>query len=82
MKPRGRKQRQAPPVKPFAHTDDWGIVRADPDIRIEWSYVGDRRWERVCTCGREDWYEPAAARARLDPLDPETANHRSVSSSP
>jgi hypothetical protein len=75
MKLAGRKQRQAPPDGPFAHTDDCGIVRADPDARIEWSYVGDRRWERVCRCGREDWYAPAAPRARLDPLDPKTANH-------
>ena len=60
MKLRGRKQKQAPPDRPFAHTDDCRIVRADPDAQIEWSYVGDRRWERVCRCGREDWYEPAS----------------------
>ena len=75
MKLARRKQKQAPPDGPFAHSDDCRIVRAVPDTQIEWSYVGDRRWERVCRCGREDWYAPAATRARLDPLDPRTANH-------
>lgn len=70
-----KKQHPGLPSQPFAHTDDCGIVRADPDVEIPWSRIEARRWQRICQCGAEGWSEPEPERARRDPLDPATAMH-------
>jgi hypothetical protein len=63
------------PDKAFIHTDDCKIVKADPGVEIPWSEVERGHWEAVCQCQSEHFYEPAAPRARLDPLDPSTFRH-------
>jgi hypothetical protein len=70
-----KKQRPTPPSQPFAHSDTCGIVRADPDVRIEWQRIEGRRWQRICECGIEGWSEPEPERVRLDPLDAKTSRH-------
>ena len=64
------------PDKPFRHSDDCKIAKADPTVQIEWSEIRRGVWEAVCVCGRDVYYEPAADdRTRLDPLDPATSRH-------
>jgi hypothetical protein len=63
------------PTKEFTHADDCRIVKADPDVRIEWSEMERGYWEATCVCGKEYYREPAAPRVRLDPLDPKTSRH-------
>jgi hypothetical protein len=70
-----RKKQGGPPDRPFSHSEDCRIARADPDVEIPWSRTEGRRWQRICQCGEESWYEPVAGRARLDPRDPSTALH-------
>ncbi len=68
--------RKRGPDKVFEHGPDCKTVAVDRDVQIPWSYMGNGRWEAVCTCGTETWYEPAAdRRVRLDPRDPALARH-------
>jgi hypothetical protein len=69
------KQRHGPPDRPFVHQDGCKILAADRDVQIEWSRIEGRRWERICACGAETWYEPESSRVRLDPYDPATMRH-------
>ena len=62
----GRKHRGLP-EQPFAHSDTCGIVRADPDVRIEWQRIEGRRWQRVCECGNRGL---ARARTRTSSARP------------
>jgi hypothetical protein len=69
-------RRRKGPSKPFRHSDDCKIFKADPSVQIEWSEIRRGVWEAVCVCGRDVHYEPVADdRVRLDPLDPATARH-------
>jgi hypothetical protein len=63
------------PTRPFAHTDDCKIVRANPDVEIPWQEVETGHWQRVCQCGEEHCRELRQCGRRLDPLDPATARH-------
>jgi hypothetical protein len=71
----GLKKGASLPTRPFAHTDDCKIAEADPRVELPWSEVEGGHWERVCVCGREDFFEPVRPRVRQDPLDPATARH-------
>jgi hypothetical protein len=64
--------RRGPPDKAFSHSDNCRIVAADPTVSIEWSELEGGHWQAVCQCGVQDFYEPVAARVRLDPYDPST----------
>ena len=69
-------RRKKGPTRPFVHTYDCKIVKADPGVEILWSEVESGHWQAVCECGSEDIYEePADRRARLDPLHPSTFHH-------
>ncbi|HYZ13764.1 MAG TPA: hypothetical protein VFA08_09200 [Actinomycetota bacterium] len=60
----------------FIHTDDCKIWKADPNVEIPWSYVGDGLWKAECVCTHEFWREPITdKRPRQDPLDPKTSRH-------
>ncbi len=64
------------PDKPFAHSEDCKILKADPGVQIEWSEEQRGHWVARCVCGEEHYHEPAAdRRVRLDPLDPSTSQH-------
>lgn len=39
------------PTQPFTHSDSCPILKADPDVQIEWSEVQTGRWEARCVCG-------------------------------
>jgi hypothetical protein len=71
----GRKQKYQPPDRPFTHSDDCRIVKADPGVEIPWSRYEHGVWKRQCVCSFESWQEPAPSRVRQDPLDPATARH-------
>jgi hypothetical protein len=60
------------PDKEFIHADDCKIAKADPGVKIPWSETRGGRWEAVCVCKTEYFYEPPAPRTRLDPFDPST----------
>jgi len=69
------------PTQPFTHADDRKIVKADPDVQIEWSEVETGHWEAVCVCGTEYFHEPFTDdRDRLDPYDPSTSATRASAS--
>jgi hypothetical protein len=70
-----RRKERGPDRGPFVHADGCPILRADPDVEIPWSETERGRWERVCRCTSEVYYEPAPKRVRLDPLDPKTSRH-------
>jgi hypothetical protein len=70
----GVRERKGP-SRPFTHTDDCVIVKADPGVAIEWQQVERGRWEARCRCGVEYFREQPAGRRRLDPLDPTTSRH-------
>jgi hypothetical protein len=70
-----RKKRQGPPDRPFQHTDDCKILKADPNVEIPWSRLEYGFWKREFVCSYETWQEPAPNRVRLDPHDPKTARH-------
>jgi hypothetical protein len=72
---RQTKNRYNPPDRPFAHSDDCKIVKADPNVEIPWSRLEYGFWKRECVCSYETWQEPAPNRVRLDPYDPKTASH-------
>jgi hypothetical protein len=61
------------PDRAFSHAEGCKILAADPTVSIEWSEVERGHWQAVCQCGAENYYEPTAARVRLDPLDPKPA---------
>ena len=63
------------PDKDFIHADDCKIAKADPGVKIPWSEASAGRWEAVCVCKTEHFYEPSAPRTRLDPFDPSTFRH-------
>jgi hypothetical protein len=64
------------PTLPFTHAADCKIVKADPDVQIEWSEVSAGHWEAVCVCGHEYFNAPLTDdRERLDPYDPSTFRH-------
>jgi hypothetical protein len=68
--------RKKGPTRPFAHADNYKIVKADPHIEIPWSEVESGSGRRSCQSGSEDVYDkPADRRARLDPIDPSTFRH-------
>jgi hypothetical protein len=69
----GRKRKR--PDRPFLHSDACPIFEADPGVEIQWSDLGNGHWQAVCVCGTQDYYEPAPARTRLDPLDPTKSKH-------
>jgi hypothetical protein len=69
-------RKRTPPSKPFIHSDDCRILKADPSTKVPWNYLGDGFWKAECVCTYETYVEPAVdARVRLDPLDPATARH-------
>ena len=71
-----RKKHQGPPDRPFQHTDDCKILKADPDVEIPWSRLEYGQWRRECLCTTEYYNEPFVDdRVRLDPLDPKTSCH-------
>jgi hypothetical protein len=71
-----KKKGHRPPDQPFTHLDGCKIVRADPEVDDPpWSRHEHGRWERVCQCSKESWYEPPPKRVRLDALDPKTSRH-------
>src|SRR5215211_4008008 len=72
------KRKNRPPETAFAHADDCKILRADPDVQIEWSEVESGYFTRQCVCGREHWRAPATQRSHVDPLDPSRAVHSAV----
>ena len=64
------------PSRPFTHTPDCKIMKADPTTEIPWQEVERGRWQAICQCGEEYVHErPADRRSRLDPLDPSTSRH-------
>jgi hypothetical protein len=64
------------PSKAFEHTDDYKILKADPDTQIPWNEVETGYWVAPCVCGKEYHRDPIAdRRVRLDPLDPKTSRH-------
>jgi hypothetical protein len=69
------KQRPEPLERPFVHADGCKILKNDPGVELEWSQVERGHFERICVCGRQDYYVPAAPRTQLDPLDPATGHH-------
>jgi len=69
------KQKVQPPDRPFSHSGECKIVKADPGVQIPWNRLEYGKWQRQCTCGAEWWQEPAAKRTRQDPLDPSTFHH-------
>jgi hypothetical protein len=70
------RRKRTPPSKPFIHSDDCRILKADPDVEIPWNYLGDGSWRAECVCTFEIYVEPAVdERVRLDPLDPKTSRH-------
>jgi hypothetical protein len=70
------RRKRKPPDKPFIHSDDCRIFKADPEVEIPWNYVGDGSWRAECVCTFEIYVEPLVDdRVRLDPLDPATARH-------
>jgi hypothetical protein len=72
----GKRKDHRPPDAPFLHDDGCRIVRADPGFGDPpWSRLEGGRWNRVCVCNEETWYEPAPRRLQLDPLDPATTRH-------
>ena len=65
-----------PPDTPFAHGDDCKLVAMEPDLRPEWSHLGNGYWRRECACSFEAITEPIVDdRLRLDPYDPKTSRH-------
>jgi hypothetical protein len=69
----GRKEG---PTKPFTHSDDCAILKADPNVEIPWSEIRRGVWEARCVCGVQYHHDPVTDdRVRLDPLDPKTARH-------
>jgi len=69
-----RKERG--PTRPFMHTPDCKIMKADPTTEIKWQEVETGLWVAECRCGKEYEREtPADQRVRLDPLDPATFRH-------
>jgi hypothetical protein len=64
------------PGRPFGHSSDCKIAKADPGVKIPWSEIRRGVWEARCSCGVEHYYDPVAdGREKLDPLDPATARH-------
>jgi hypothetical protein len=64
------------PTRPFTHTDDCKILKADPDVEIPWNEVEAGHWRAECVCTVEYYNEPFVDdRVRLDPLDPATFRH-------
>ena len=64
------------PTRPFTHTPDCKIMKADPSTEIRWQEIETGYWVAECQCGKEYWREPPAdQRGRLDPFDPSTAHH-------
>lgn len=47
----GLKKKRGP-TQPFTHADDCKILKADPDVQIEWSEVETGHWEAVCVRDR------------------------------
>ena len=69
-------RKRKPPNKPFTHADDCPIVKADPDVEIPWSYLGEGFWRAECVCSFESYTEPLVDnRVRLNPYDPATSKH-------
>jgi hypothetical protein len=70
-------RRKKGPTRPFGHTDDCKIVKADPGVEIPWQEVETGHWVAECQCGKEHHHEAPDAdrRTRLDPLDPGTFRH-------
>lgn len=65
-----------PPTRPFSHTPDCKILRADPGVEIPWNEVESGHWVAECQCGKVHHREASAdRRARLDPYDPATCRH-------
>lgn len=74
MKVFGRRTKR--PDKAFVHQEGCRILRADPDVLIEWQEVERGFWEARCVCGIETYRERTADnRVRLSPYDPATARH-------
>jgi hypothetical protein len=65
------------PDRPYTHTPDCPIVRADPDVEIPWNEVERGHFVSTCVCAGPEHYREASveSRVRLDPLDPSTARH-------
>ncbi len=62
--------------RPFTHTPDCPILRADPGVEIPLNEVERGHFVASCVCGEEHYHEPAVQHhARLDPLDPATSRH-------
>jgi hypothetical protein len=70
-------RKKSGPTQPFTHADDCKIVKADPDVQIEWSEVATGHWEARCVCGAEYFHDPFTEDRgdRLDPYDPSTFRH-------
>ena len=69
-------KRTTPVLPPFSHTDDCKILKADPEVEIQWSYEGNGLWTAACVCTVEHYREPFIDdRVRQDPLDPKTSHH-------
>jgi len=72
-------KRKKGPTQPFTHAANCKVLKADPDVKIEWSEVSTGRWEAICVCGHEYFHEPLTDdRERLDPFDPKTFRHDPV----
>jgi hypothetical protein len=57
-------------TKQFQHADDGRIVKADPNVEIPWSYLGEGLWKAECVCTAEYFREPLTDdRVRNDPLE-------------
>ena len=62
----GRKEG---PTKPFTHSDDCAILKADPNVEIPWSEIRRGVWEARCVCGVQYHHDPITDdRVRNDPL--------------
>jgi len=66
--------RKKGPTKPFTHSDDCAILKADPNVEIPWSEIRRGVWKAKCVCGFECHNDPVTDdRVRNDPL---TIGHR------
>jgi hypothetical protein len=64
------------PTRPFTHSSDCKILKADPDVEIPWNEIRRGVWEARCQCTTEYHHEPFVDnRVRLDPSDPKNARH-------
>jgi hypothetical protein len=69
------KRSKKPTDRPFVHDDNCAIVKADPNVTIEWEEIETGKWQRTCQCGIETVTAQTDETVRLDPHDPATFRH-------